>query len=106
MPLYGENLPGKRKIHTVIEFAGCPDRMGFKSTVCQTEGFLIIWFSTFLEILEDLEIDGLTNLQKVTEVASHVHRRFDNKGDIFYEISALHRSVRGSDPDVALYWLC
>jgi putative ATPase len=34
-------------------------------------------------------------------------RRFDKGGDEFYEqISALHKSVRGSDPDAALYWLC
>ena len=33
-------------------------------------------------------------------------RRFDNKGDHFYDqISALHKSVRGSDPNAALYWL-
>ncbi len=32
--------------------------------------------------------------------------RFDKRGDIFYdEISALHKSVRGSSPDAALYWL-
>lgn len=32
-------------------------------------------------------------------------RRFDKGGDIFYDqISALHKSVRGSDPDAALYW--
>lgn len=42
-----------------------------------------------------------------TEVASGTLRRFDNKGDAFYDqISALHKSVRGSDPDAALYWLC
>lgn len=34
-------------------------------------------------------------------------RRFDNRGEAFYDqISALHKSVRGSDPDAALYWLC
>ena len=34
-------------------------------------------------------------------------RRFDNKGDVFYEqISALHKSIRGSDPDASLYWFC
>ena len=34
------------------------------------------------------------------------YRRFDRQGDVFYEqISALHKSVRGSDPDAALYWL-
>ena len=34
-------------------------------------------------------------------------RRFDKGGDAFYDqISALHKSVRGSNPDGALYWLC
>ena len=34
-------------------------------------------------------------------------RRFDKGGDHFYDqISALHKSVRGSDPDASLYWLC
>ena len=34
-------------------------------------------------------------------------RRFDKGGDLFYEqISALHKAVRGSSPDAALYWLC
>ncbi len=41
------------------------------------------------------------------EVASGGLRRFDKGGDQFYDqISALHKSVRGSDPDGALYWLC
>jgi putative ATPase len=34
-------------------------------------------------------------------------RRFDKGGDAFYDqISALHKAVRGSDPDAALYWMC
>lgn len=34
-------------------------------------------------------------------------RRFDKGGERFYDqISALHKSVRGSDPDASLYWLC
>jgi len=41
------------------------------------------------------------------EVASGGYRRFDKGGEQFYDqISALHKSVRGSDPDAALYWLC
>src|SRR5690242_18464526 len=41
------------------------------------------------------------------EVAGGGHRRFDRGGDQFYEqIPALHKAVRGSDPDAALYWLC
>jgi putative ATPase len=39
------------------------------------------------------------------EVAAGGRRRFDKGGDQFYDqISALHKSVRGSDPDAALYW--
>ncbi|HEX6794999.1 MAG TPA: replication-associated recombination protein A [Casimicrobiaceae bacterium] len=34
-------------------------------------------------------------------------RRFDKGGDAFYDqISALHKAVRGSDPDASLYWMC
>ena len=41
------------------------------------------------------------------DVASGSRRRFDKGGDQFYDqISALHKAVRGSDPDAALYWLC
>ncbi len=40
-------------------------------------------------------------------VASGSRRRFDKGGDQFYDqISALHKAVRGSDPDAALYWFC
>jgi putative ATPase len=39
-------------------------------------------------------------------LGSH-NRRFDKAGDYFYDqISALHKSVRGSNPDAALYWFC
>ena len=42
-----------------------------------------------------------------TEVLTGGVRRFDNQGEEFYnQISALHKSVRGSSPDGALYWLC
>src|SRR5690606_15476566 len=42
----------------------------------------------------------------VEAVAQRAGRRFDKGGDNFYDqISALHKSVRGSDPDAALYWL-
>jgi putative ATPase len=46
-------------------------------------------------------------LAQAEEVASGGRRRFDKGGELFYDqISALHKSVRGSDPDAALYWLC
>lgn len=43
---------------------------------------------------------------RLRETLGDAMRRFDNKGDNFYDqISALHKSVRGSNPDAALYWL-
>ena len=43
----------------------------------------------------------------VTTVLARTSRRFDKGGDNFYDqISALHKSVRGSDPDASLYWFC
>jgi putative ATPase len=49
----------------------------------------------------------LMTLALAQEVASGGRRRFDKGGDQFYEqISALHKAVRGTDPDGALYWLC
>jgi putative ATPase len=42
----------------------------------------------------------------VNSVAQRAGRRFDKGGENYYDqISALHKSVRGSDPDAALYWL-
>ncbi len=43
----------------------------------------------------------------IIEAAGTRYRRFDKGGDAFYDqISALHKAVRGSAPDAALYWLC
>ncbi len=62
---------------------------------------------SFLEVLADLLESGDRITEEMArEVVSQGFRRFDNKGDLFYEqISALHKSVRGSDPDASLYWL-
>ena len=50
--------------------------------------------------------DRTITMSQAQEVASGVRRRFDKGGDQFYDqISALHKSVRSSDPDAALYWL-
>ena len=62
---------------------------------------------TYLEIISDLVESGQINAELVGEIVAQGLRRFDKKGDVFYEqISALHKSVRGSDPDAALYWFC
>jgi len=62
---------------------------------------------TYLEIASDLVESINIDSQLVGDVVAQGLRRFDKKGDLFYEqISALHKSVRGSDPDAALYWFC
>jgi putative ATPase len=63
-----------------------------------------------LEMMSDMaEADGggnrLLTPALLTEIAGERSARFDNKGDRFYDlISALHKSVRGSSADAALYW--
>jgi putative ATPase len=60
----------------------------------------------FLELAADLAADGRVSQDDVREVVTGGRRRFDNKGEYFYDqISALHKSIRGSDPDASLYWL-
>lgn len=60
-----------------------------------------------LEIACDLLDDGESLSETViAQILVGDVRRFDKGGDLFYEqISALHKSVRGSDPDAALYWM-
>ncbi|MGB0721810.1 MAG: replication-associated recombination protein A [Gammaproteobacteria bacterium] len=61
---------------------------------------------TLLEIASDLAEGATIGRAAVEAVAAHGTRRFDKGGDAFYDqISALHKAVRGSDPDAALYWL-
>ncbi len=66
----------------------------------------------FLNVLETLrtaaEASGLNEVSAefVQNTLAQNLRRFDKGGDAFYDqISALHKSVRGSNPDAALYWL-
>ncbi|WP_416886640.1 replication-associated recombination protein A [Marinospirillum sp.] len=61
----------------------------------------------FLEQAADLASQGQIHLAIVKEVIQERLRRFDRQGEAFYDhISALHKSIRGSAPDAALYWLC
>ena len=49
-----------------------------------------------------IEVD----IDLIKKIASSSYRRFDKGGEQFYDqISALHKSVRGSDPDASIYWL-
>lgn len=59
-----------------------------------------------LEIASDLTENNIIDKETIKSVSGETLRRFDNHGEAFYDqISALHKSVRGSAPDAALYWL-
>jgi putative ATPase len=59
-----------------------------------------------LEMAADFVTDGQIDDDVLEQVAEQAPRRFDRGGDAFYDqISVLHKSLRGSDPDAALYWL-
>ena len=64
----------------------------------------------YIEVLADLALGAEENNKTITlaliaEVAGEKVARFDNQGDLWYDlISAFHKSVRGSSPDAALYW--
>ena len=60
------------------------------------------------QIAQSARVEGKRGVDRefVETVAQRAGRRFDKGGDNFYDqISALHKSVRGSDPDASLYWL-
>jgi putative ATPase len=63
-----------------------------------------------LEIAADLaegEGDGRITDDILEQVSRETLRRFDKGGDYFYDqISALHKAMRGSNPDASLYWFC
>ncbi len=64
-----------------------------------------------LELAADIatDVDGRITITEadLAEVLREGLRRFDKGGDAFYDqISALHKSVRGTDPDAAIYWFC
>ncbi|KXS54078.1 MAG: DNA-dependent ATPase [Marinobacter sp. T13-3] len=83
-----------------------------RDTIAQASGGDARRALNILEVAADLaEPDGQGE-NRITEdtleqVLQTSLRRFDKGGDVFYDqISALHKSVRGSSPDGALYWLC
>lgn len=61
-----------------------------------------------LNLMEALAgLEGPLSREDIHNRLPQMMRRFDKQGESFYDqISALHKSVRGSDPDAALYWFC
>lgn len=62
---------------------------------------------SLLEAAADLAEDGRIELAQLAALLADRRRRFDKQGDAFFDqISALHKCIRGSNPDAALYWFC
>ena len=93
---------GLGKEHLQIE----PDALELISRAADGDGRRGL---NMLELASSLVESGsrTIDLRIAQEVASGTRRRFDKGGDQFYDqISALHKAVRGTDPDAALYWFC
>lgn len=63
---------------------------------------------SLLEMAVDLSAtDTQIDIDLIRAAAAGGRARFDKRGEVFYDqISALHKAIRGSAPDAALYWLC
>lgn len=98
-------LRAQKKVFSHLQF----DEKAQESLIAYADGDA----RRLLNLLEQINVAA--DVLKVTtinyELVHHTltpnSRRFDKAGDHFYDqISALHKSVRGSNPDAALYWLC
>ncbi len=105
----------------VVQRALADEEMGLGrlAVVCDDEALELIVLAAdgdarralnLLELAADLapESDGSRLIDKsiAGDVVQGSRRRFDKQGEYFYDqISALHKSIRGSDPDASLYWL-
>jgi putative ATPase len=93
---------GLGKEHLQIE----PDALDLIARAADGDGRRAL---NMLELASSLIESGsrTIDMRIAQEVASGTRRRFDKGGDQFYDqISALHKAVRGTDPDAALYWFC
>ncbi len=109
-------------IQTILQMALQDQERGFGQQKIQIETNTLMQLAkaadgdarralNWLEIAVDLAIKTKNGLlidnSVLDEIITETTSRFDHKGDIFYEqISALHKSIRGSNPDAALYWFC
>ncbi|WP_296045942.1 replication-associated recombination protein A [uncultured Alteromonas sp.] len=60
---------------------------------------------TYLELASDFTNESQISLNDIEQAVGEKVASYDKQGDTFYDlISAFHKSVRGSDPDAALYW--
>ncbi len=93
--------------------AACPELAFEEDARDRLVGFADGDARRLLNLVEQVTVaartTGVTSVapEFVDEALASKLRRFDKGGEAFYDqISALHKAVRGSDPDAALYWFC
>ncbi|MDZ7840034.1 MAG: replication-associated recombination protein A [Gammaproteobacteria bacterium] len=100
----------KRALHSAAGFGALTLRLedGARALIARAADGDARRALNFLELAVDLSEQGgeyVVTAAVVQEVIGGGLRRFDKGGDAFYDqISALHKSIRGSDPDASLYW--
>ena len=104
-PLTSEDLATLARRALAREFEGIDiEPEAFRNLVANGDGDARRVLNT-LEIAAQLG-DGTITAEHVEFAGGQSYRGFDKRGDAFYDqISALHKAVRGSSPDAALYWL-
>ena len=103
-PLTAEDLETLARRALAREFEGVDiEPEAFRNLIANGDGDARRVLNT-LEIAAQLG-DGTITAEHVEFAAGQSYRGFDKRGDAFYDqISALHKAVRGSSPDAALYW--
>ncbi|MCF6768303.1 replication-associated recombination protein A [Thiotrichales bacterium 19S11-10] len=67
---------------------------------------LLNWLESIIEMTEAVDQVKTVDLETIKSILGQNLMTFDKGGEYFYDlISALHKSVRGSDPDASLFWL-
>ena len=91
----------------------CPDLVFDETARERMIGFADGDARRLMNLIEQVQVAAETadvnpvSPEFVDEALASKLRRFDKGGEAYYDqISALHKSVRGSNPDAALYWLC
>ena len=104
-PLTAEDLETLARRALAREFEGVDiEPEAFRNLIANGDGDARRVLNT-LEIAAQLG-DGTISAEHVEFAGGQSYRGFDKRGDAFYDqISALHKAVRGSSPDAALYWL-
>ena len=104
-PLTAEDLETLARRALAREFEGVDiEPEAFRNLIANGDGDARRVLNT-LEIAAQLG-DGTITAEHVEFAGGQSYRGFDKRGDAFYDqISALHKAVRGSSPDAALYWL-